>query len=332
MKTIMAWTRFLGSTAVVLAWLCGPSFAGTLPSNGEKASAPIQPISVNSGLDKRKVLLGDKLFHDPRLSGDDAVSCANCHDLATGGGDGLARSVGIGGKKGGINAPTVYNAGFNVAQFWDGRAATLEEQAAEPVHNPLEMGSDWPQVIGKLKKDPEYVAAFGRIYDGNISGETIVDAIATFERSLTTPDSPFDRYLQGERQAITEEQKEGYGLFRSYGCVVCHQGVNVGGNVFHRMGAVADYFADRGGEITPDDLGRYNVTGQEADRHVFKVPSLRVVRHTAPYFHDGSAETLEEAVSIMARYQLGLAISGEDIRRIISFLHSLEGRHERLVE
>lgn len=289
---------------------------------------PIIPLPLNiPGLDSDKVALGAKLFHDPRLSKDKTISCASCHGLGSGGVDRLVVSIGIGGAKGPINAPTVFNSGFNFRQFWDGRAASLEEQIEGPIHAPAEMGSDWPLITARLRNIPDYVRAFNKTYAGIISPANIKDAIATFERSLFTPNSPFDRYLRGDTDALSAAAEQGYQRFKSYGCVSCHQGVGIGGNMYQTFGVLGDYFADRG-NITKADLGRFNLTGDPADQYVFKVPGLRNVALTAPYFHDGSAQTLEEAVEIMGRYQLGRLLSGEDIQLISAFLRSLTGEYQ----
>jgi len=289
---------------------------------------PFSPLPDLPDVAPQKVKLGEQMFHDPRLSADDTVSCATCHDLSHGGVDGRAKPVGIAGQEGGINTPTVFNSAYNFTQFWNGRAANLEEQAAGPVHNPTEMGSNWGEVTAKLNQDRDIKAAFDALYADGITGDNIVDAIATFERTLVTVDSPFDRFLQGDKAAISEDAKRGYELFQSYGCASCHQGLNVGGNMYQTMGAMGDYFGDRG-DIQESDLGRYQVTGREQDRHVFKVPSLRMVSQTAPYFHDGRVKTLEEAVEMMAKYQLGRELPREDVNLIVEFLRSLAGEYKR---
>jgi cytochrome c peroxidase len=297
---------------------------------GEGRGEPVLPIPRDPGQDPGKVALGARLFQDPRLSADNTLSCASCHRLAQGGADGRAQSVGVGGALGPINAPTVYNSGFNLAQFWDGRAASLEEQAAGPIHNPLEMASNWAQVLDKLRADPSYLAQFAALYPDGLTSSNAQDAIAAFERSLVTPDSPLDLWLAGDQTALSPQALRGYRLFKSYGCVACHQGVNLGGNLYQRMGALGDYFGDRGTEVRPADLGRFNVTGDPEDRHLFKVPGLRLAALTPPYFHDGSAATLEEAIRVMARYQLGRTVSQEDMADIAAFLRSAVGRHPLL--
>ncbi len=287
--------------------------------------APVLPLQAIEGLDPKKVALGERLFHDARLSRDFSTSCASCHNIGRGGVDGRRFSLGIGGAEGKVNAPTVFNSAFSLAQFWDGRAPTLEAQVAGPVHNPIEMGSNWAQVLGRLALDDEIATAFSEAYPSTgLTPENLMNAIATYERSLVTTDSRFDRYLRGNRQALSATELEGYRRFREFGCISCHQGKLLGGNMFQRFGVMGDYFAGR--TMTESDLGRFNVTRREEDRHVFKVPSLRNVALTAPYFHDGSAKTLEEAVNIMGRYQLGRELSISDTETIVAFLKTLTGQ------
>ena len=302
---------------------------GAFPAAEASGPEPISPLPLAppSTLDPRKVALGRKLFHDPRLSADDSLSCAGCHPLDRGGADRLRRSKGLHGVEGAVNAPTVFNSAFNFVQFWDGRAETLEDQVDSPVQSPTEMGGSWEDILRKLRQDPAYVAEFAALYPGGLGRDGVKSAIADFERTLLTPGSRFDRFLRGDASAITAAEKSGYAKFKSYGCVSCHQGVNIGANLFQRMGVIGDYFADRGG-LTKADLGRFNVTGRESDRHVFKVPGLRNVAVTAPYFHDGSAATLEEAVAVMAKYQLGRRLPPEDLAEIVRFLGTLTGEFE----
>ncbi|WP_293097607.1 cytochrome-c peroxidase [Moorena sp. SIOASIH] len=288
---------------------------------------PIQPIPLKLELNKDKVKLGKRLFHDPQLSQDNTISCASCHNLNTGGTDQMVRSIGINNRIGLINAPTVFNSGFNFKQHWDGSVETLIEQIDRPIHAEHEMGSNWQEILSKLKQSPEYVSLFSQLYKDGINSDNIKDAIATFERSLYTPNSRFDQFLHGHKNALSSSEQEGYRLFKAYGCVSCHQGVNVGSNMFQAFGLFGDYFKDRG-KLTKADLGRFNVTGNERDRYVFKVPSLRNVALTSPYFHDGSAETLEEAVTIMGKYELGRPLSPNDIGLIVKFLKTLTGEYQ----
>ncbi len=305
-------------------------FAGSEALSRDGDIEPIKPIIREHGENLEKASLGEKLFHDPGLSTDNTISCSSCHQLDMGGADIVQFSFGVRDQIGVVNTPTVYNSRFNHAQFWDGRAATLEEQAAGPVHNPIEMASNWNEVINKLSQDPSYVKQFKQLYNSAINAANITDAIVAFERTLITPDSPFDRWLNGEKDALTEEEIEGYRTFKSYGCIACHQGVNVGGNMYQQMGALSNYFADLNRPITPSDFGRFNVTGKERDKYFFKVPSLRLVTLTPPYFHDGSVKTLNDAIKIMAKYQLRRSIEDEDVERIIIFLKTLVGKHSRM--
>jgi cytochrome c peroxidase len=289
-----------------------------------ESNEPIQPIVARTDLDPRKISLGRKLFADPLLSHNNQVSCSTCHNLQTGGTDRKARSIGINGAVGVINAPTVFNSGLNFRLFWDGRAETLERQIDEPVQLKTEMGSTWPEVIGKLKSSPDYVQAFRQIYGDGIQSDRVKDSVAEFERSLSTPNSRFDRYLRHQTNALTSRELEGYQLFKSLGCASCHQGVNVGGNMYQKVGVMASYFTDRG-HITRADRGRFNVTGDPRDMYMFKVPSLRNVALTAPYFHDGSAATLADAVRMMAKYQLGRRLTDREVELIVAFLKTLTG-------
>lgn len=281
------------------------------------------------GVNQDLVNLGEKLFHDVRLSGDNTISCASCHALNTGGVDRTPVSTGIGGAKGPINAPTVYNSVYSVAQFWDGRAKDLFEQAGGPVMNPKEMGSkSWDDVLAKLKTDAEYSAAFGKLFADGMTGPNIQTAIAEFEKTLITPNSRFDKYLKGDKAALNQEEIKGWELFQGYSCTTCHNGIAIGGNSFQKFGLVKDYLKDVRGNLTDADNGRFNFTKDEADRFKFKVPSLRTAAVTAPYFHDASAKTLEEAVTIMGRHQLGVEFQPDEIKAIVAFLKSLVGEYK----
>ncbi|MBS1190563.1 MAG: cytochrome c peroxidase [Rhodocyclaceae bacterium] len=286
-----------------------------------RSAEPIQPLPELPPLDPQKVALGRQLFHDRRLSADNSISCASCHDLSRGGVDGRPVSQGVGGARGDVNAPSVLTASLNFRQFWDGRAATLEEQAGGPILNPKEMAAAWPEVIERLEADAGMKRAFMGVYPDGVTPDNVVAAIADFERSLPRP-SRFDRWLRGDRDALSDEERQGYQLFKKHGCIGCHQGANVGGNLFQRFGIMSHYFNTKN-SITQADRGRYNVTGQEEDRYIFKVPSLRNVALTAPYFHDGSVPRLEDAVAVMGRYQLGINLPARDIGLIAAFLQSL---------
>ena len=311
--------------------VCGLGLALSLGSAEYGAAAePIKPIPTTIEVNEAKVELGRRLFHEPRLSKNDTISCATCHDLSTGGDDGLIVSTGIEGRTGFVNAPTVFNSAYNFKQFWDGRAHTLKDQVDGPLQSRIEMESIWPDVVTKLFQDEDYPRMFEESYPNDpqsISRENIKDAIAEFMRSLITPNSRFDQWLRGNTEAISEHEKEGYALFKRYGCVSCHQGANVGGNMFQVFGVINDYFRKRG-NITDADLGRFNVTGNEVDKHAFKVPSLRMAAHTAPYLHDGSAETLRDAVDAMFEFQLGREAPDEDKEAIVAFIKTLSGEYQ----
>jgi cytochrome c peroxidase len=287
------------------------------------ASESITPIPEEMNVDAKKVSLGKKLFFDTQLSKDNTINCASCHNLQEGGDDNLRVSFGINGQQGTRNAPTVYNAVFNFRQFWDGRAKNLAAQAAGPVENPVEMGFNFPDLIKKLDKTA-YKQEFNTIYKDGITKHTITDAIAEYEKTLITPNAPFDLYLKGDKNAITKEQKKGYELFKTKGCIACHQGINVGGNMYNKFGIFED--------ANSSDLGRYDVTHRERDKHYFKVPSLRNVARTAPYFHDGKTSSLRVAVLTMAKYQLGRKITPQEVDAIVAFLKSLNGQLPKNIE
>jgi cytochrome c peroxidase len=303
-----------------------PSAPSTAQEQTAGANEPITPLPLDVALDVRKVELGERLFHEPKLSENGLVSCASCHNLSTGGVDRLRRSRGIGGKEGVINAPTVFNSGFNFRQFWDGRSESLEDQVNGPLQSPIEMAGSWSRTIAMLSEDRQYRAEFSAIYPDGIKPQNVRDAIAAFERSLVTPNSRFDRFLRGDLTTLNQEEQAGFQLFKSIGCISCHQGVNIGGNLYQKLGIMGDYFAARG-HVTAADFGLFNVTGKEADRHFFKVPSLRNVAATPPYLHDGSAMTMEDAIIVMARYQLGKELDPSEVSRIAAFLHSLSGEY-----
>jgi cytochrome c peroxidase len=243
------------------------------------ASEPIQPIPESVPVDMNRAVLGRRLFFETKISGDGTVSCASCHNLSKGGIDGLVTATGIRGQKGPINVPTVYNSVFSLAQFWNGRAATLADQAAGPIMNPLEMGStSWDAVAAPLREDPTYVEAFRTAFGSDdINERTITEAIGQYERTLITPNGAFDRYLKGDENAITAQEKRGYARFKEVGCSGCHSGVAVGGDAFEIMGLEGPYFTDRHTKLTDADLGRRAFTGNPVDTARFKVPNLRNV-------------------------------------------------------
>jgi len=239
----------------------------------------------------------------------------------------MTRSRGVKGQLNLVNTPTVFNSGFNFKLDWDGKYENLFTNVDGPLLSPIIMGGKWEEIIPMLRSSPDYVKAFAKAFADGITKDNVRDAIATFEESLYSPNSRFDQFLRGNSNALTQEEKEGYNLFKEYGCVSCHQGINVGGNMFQKFGVLGDYFADRG-KVIKADLGRFNVTGQEKDRYVFRVPSLRNVELTSPYFHDGTTETLEQAVNVMVKYQLGRSLKSEQINLIIQFLKTLTGEYQ----
>jgi len=282
---------------------------------------PIQPLTQPHGLNIEKVKLGKKLFNDPRLSHNNNLSCASCHNLQTNGADTHPLAIGRNNITLNTNTLTVFNSSLNHQQFWDGRAHTLEQQIDFVLHSEKEFYSDWNQVIDKLNQDKTLRQQFKKVYNDGITANSIRNAIATFERTLITSNSRFDQYLLGDTDAINAQEKKGYRLFKSYGCVACHQGKNIGGNMFMKLGLFGNYYSQKNNQY----LGRYNVTKNANDLFVFRVPSLRLVTLTPPYFHDGSIKTLTEAIQIMAKYQLGRSIKEQHINDIIAFLKTLPG-------
>lgn len=325
-----AWRCRAAVAAVPGLFLLGLIALGAAATGQDQAGGlgdePITPVPVATALDPARVRLGEKLFHDATLSRGDLVSCASCHLLAHGGDDDHAHHMGTDGRPLDFNAPTIFNVTLNARFNWRGNFQALERQNEAALLDPRLMNMTWRDLLEKLRANPEYRAAFARAYGGAPEPRSLLDALAAFERSLLTPNASFDRYLRGERGAITPTEERGYELFKSYGCVACHQGVNIGGNLFQKFGIFENPFANRA--ITSADLGRFAITGVETDRHVFRVPSLRNVALTAPYFHDGSAPTLEQAVAVMARSQLGRTIPAPDIQQIVAFLRTLTGAYQ----
>jgi cytochrome c peroxidase len=284
------------------------------------AQEPITPIRPVQEINLAQVELGKKLYFDPRLSKSGFISCNSCHNLSMGGTDNLKTSIGHNWQRGPINAPTVLNSSLNLAQFWDGRAVDLKEQAGGPIANPGEMAFTHTLAIDVLNSIPEYATEFKQVFGTDqIDIDKVTLAIAEFEKTLVTPNSRFDKWLLGDKDAITQKELAGYKLFKNSGCVACHNGEAVGGNSFQKMGVVEAYKAKSPAE------GLSAVTGKDADRFKFKVPTLRNVEMTYPYFHDGEAETLAEAVDIMGRLQLGKKFSDEENEQIVAFLKTLTG-------
>ncbi len=308
-------------TVAILVFILAPY----LPLQAEDITEMFAPLpeiaqSRENPVTPEKVELGKLLYFEPRLSKSALISCNSCHSLTTAGVDNLPTSVGHGWQIGGRNAPTVLNAAVLGSQFWDGRAKTVEEQAKGPITNPIEMAATEELVVKRLKSIPEYVALFKKVFPQEkdpITLDNMARAIAAFERTLMTP-SPFDAYLKGDKEALTEDARKGLKLFVKKGCVFCHNGVGVGGDSFQKF----DYGTDQ---------GRYTVTKDEKDKKVFRVASLRNVAITYPYFHDGSVWSLEEAVKIMARKQLGVRLEDREVKYMVAFLESLTGKRPDII-
>ena len=305
-------TRLLGWIAVFISWFSWAA-AQDLPPREVSLDEVLEifgQMDMPAALNQDRVSLGRQLFHDPRLSSNDQVSCASCHIISDGGDDNRQFSIGVSGKPTTRNSPSVFNLENHVAYFWDGRSVSLEDQIDGPIHNPDEMNTDWISIIRKLNKDKAFSASFRKEYE-TINTDAIKDAIAVFEKSLVTNDSPFDRFMTGDKLALGEKAKRGLSRFIDYGCASCHQGPALGGNVFQRFG------------IYKDDVD---------DRPLLKVPSLRNVAVTAPYFHDGREAELSNAVRTMARVQLGREINDVELEEIFDFLHSLTSARFSVVE
>lgn len=306
---------WIGTVCLSLA-----AHAGALAVEGPAANEPVQPIVAAKVKSPALVELGKKLFFDPRLSRSGVISCNSCHNLSLGGADNLKTSVGDRWQQGALNAPTVLNSSLNLAQFWDGRAKDLQTQASGPITNPGEMAFTHELALDVLSSIPAYQAEFLDVFDqGPINMDQVTRAIAAFEETLVTPNARFDRWLRGDTRALSRDEVAGYQLFKASGCTACHNGPALGGNSFRKMGVVEPYKASSPAE------GRYAVTGKDADRFNFKVPTLRNVALTHPYFHDGEAATLTEAVDVMGRLQLGKRFSAVENAQIVAFLRSLTG-------
>ncbi|BBH35142.1 cytochrome c peroxidase [Pseudomonas sp. St290] len=312
----------MASHGLILA--LGLLVGSSVTAHAEPLDEPLKPLPPIPTLDPKRVQLGLRLFNDPRLSVNNTLSCASCHRLDKGGADDKPFSLGFDGKPVEVNTPTVFNAGLNFHQFWDGRVDTLEEQVNAVVTSPREMNNTWETVVKRIADDPGYAKDFKEAYPDGVTRPNIQNALADYERTLQTLNSRFDQYLLGNTDVLTPREKFGYERFKEYGCIACHQGVNIGGNMFQKFGVMGDYIKDRGNPTRADE-GRFNITGDEADRQVFKVPSLRNVAVTAPYFHDASAPTLEHAVEVMFKYQLGREPLKNDTTLIVEFLKTLTG-------
>ena len=314
---VYSFRGFLSAVSCAAAVLCAAP---------AMATEPVQPIAPAKITNPGQVELGKKLWFDPRLSKSGFISCNSCHNLSMGGSDNLKSSIGDRWQQGPINSPTVLNSSLNLAQFWDGRAKDLKEQAGGPIANPGEMAFTHELAVDLLRSIPQYVQEFKTVFGRDkLTIAEVTTAIAAFEETLVTPNSRFDQWLQGDKKALKNDELAGYKLFKDSGCVACHNGPNLGGNSFQKMGIVEPYKTTNAAE------GRSAVTGNDADRFNFKVPTLRNVELTYPYFHDGSADTLAQAVDVMGRLQLGRKFSDDENGKIVAFLKTLTGDQPQMV-
>jgi cytochrome c peroxidase len=276
-----------------------------------------------------KIALGKMLYFEPRLSSSALISCNTCHNVGMGGADFQETSTGHRWQRGPRNAPTVLNSVFNIAQFWDGRAEDLKQQAKGPVQASVEMNNTPEMAMKAVKSMPEYVALFGKAFPGQtdpVTFDNMAEAIEAFEATLLTPDSPFDEYLRGKENALSAAQKEGLSLFMDKGCVTCHGGINMGGEAYFPFGLVERPKA----EIIAGDTGRYKITHSKSDEYVFKAPSLRNIELTPPYFHSGKVWNLKEAAKIMGLAQLGATLTSEEADKIVGFLKATTGKQPKV--
>jgi cytochrome c peroxidase len=317
-------------SAALLVTACGASHPNPEGEAHEvletSIDQPIDPLPSDVAFDARRAALGEALFKNPLISGDGKVSCSGCHSASHALADEKPRSFVAGRPESPVNSPTMYNVRFLYKLAWGARFDSLETHLDALLKNPKVMASSWDGAARRLTAQPGQPERFSAVFKDGLTPANVREALLEYERSLVTPDAPFDRFLRGELHAISQQAKQGYAQFKSYGCASCHQGIAVGGNMLQRFGVMRDYFADRG-NVGPADFGRYSLTHREEDRFVFRVPSLRNVALTAPYFHDGSAKTLEEAVTVMARYQLGREIELPHRDAIVAFLRSLTGEY-----
>ena len=325
MKTTIV-SMALATTLAVAAGTAGADSLRDQARTMFSAVPQYPPVIDGNELTEDKVELGRMLFFEPRLSTSHLISCNTCHNVGMGGHDYLPTSIGHGWQKGPRNAPTVYNAVFNAAQFWDGRAADLAEQAKGPVQAGVEMSSTPERVVATLKSMPAYVRQFEAAFPGQedpVTFDNMATAIEAFEATLITPDARFDKYLRGDNTALNEQEKEGLALFMNKGCAACHGGVNFGGQGYFPFGLVTK----PGAEILPaGDKGRFAVTETASDQYVFRAAPLRNIELTAPYFHSGAVWSLEEAVAVMGTAQLGTELADDEVHSIVAFLKTLTGQ------
>lgn len=337
----MVWTRGWAVNLVIMAGACGatqherePAETATLEAPSPSyatADAPFEPLPLSVGGGPAAVL-GKKLYADSIMSIDGTLTCFSCHDVQKGGTDGLRTAHVVSRATGQINTGTIFNLAFNFRFNWNGKFVTLLNHINGPVTGKNLMGMSWPVLLERVQGIDEYQRMFGDVYEDGVTIDNIQHAVTEYQLSLVTPNAPFDRYLRGQVDALDVQEKEGLRLFKSLGCVSCHQGINIGGNLFAVIGVMGDYFADREregrGGLVDTDFGRYQVTKLPEHKHVFRVPSLRNVACTRPYFHDGSIGELEDAVDAMGRYQLGRTLTTEEKSLLVRFLKTLTGEYE----
>lgn len=325
-----------GIMTAFCAWLAwpldliadSPTLSGTLPRHELKRSAePVLPIPRHIDVDQRKVALGLRLFEDKRLSRDGSMACRTCHLLDKGGGDGRALSPTINGGRRSTNTPTLFNVGLNTLYGWLGAPTTLEALTEAIIKSKKGLDSDWATIIPRLDNDDDYIGQFNDVYADGIQPANVNDAIAEYMRSLITPGSRFDRFLQGDAVALSNDEIQGYDLFKKYGCSSCHQGELLGGNMTASKNIFVDANDKEAGALSAD-IKRYEQTDPEPEHGVLRVPTLRNVQRSGPYFHDGSVETLDEAVELMGRSMLGRDIPPAHIKQIVRFLNTLTGKYK----
>ncbi len=315
--------------------LCGVFIAAFSMNVAAFEALPDQaPVPKDNPMSKAKIELGKQLFFDPRLSIDGTVSCNSCHNVMAGGTDSRSTSVGVNGQRGGRNAPTVWNSAFLTTQFWDGRAATLEDQAKGPPLNPIEMGMASAQAVeDRLKAIPGYVSQFRAVFGKKnaVTYDNMAKAIATYERTLITPNSAFDRFIKGDKKALTAQQQKGMKLFESIGCIACHSGANFAGPMnlamgegFYQKFPTYPNKYDEKYKFSKEN-GRFDVTKETSDKNLWRVQTLRNIAVTAPYFHNGAVKTLHEAVRVMAKSQLNKDLNDHQVNDLVAFLNSLTG-------
>lgn len=288
---------------------------------------PIYPIPQSIEVDTKRADIGEVLFFDTRLSKDNNIACASCHQLDAGGDDNVATGLKAADEEQVYNTPSIFNTLYNFRQNWDGSIKTPQEQIDAVITKHSGLDNGWSELISALSADKELKNDFSQAYSDGITKTNIIDALAEFKKTLITPNSRFDRYLRNEKNSLNREEIEGYMVFKELGCISCHQGINIGGNLFQKFGVFYDYMAERG-DLSQLDYGRFNTTNRPIDKFVFKVPSLRNVAITAPYLHDGSAETIDEAISIMGKTQIGRDLTVDEILSIKSFLYTLTGEYK----